>query len=442
MELKRLSLLNFKNVAEARMEFASRLNCFVGGNGAGKTNVLDAVHYLSMCKSAFGMSDAQSIRHGADFFLVDGEYRSDSERRESVVCSCRRGAAKVVKRAGKQYEKLSDHIGLVPIVMVSPSDTSLISESGEERRRYLNAFISQLDREYLAALVRYNHLLAERNKLLKLHGTGMDDVLEVIDLQMAEAGGRIYARRKEMLGRIAPMVAEYYALLAGDRERIELSYKSELDEAPMDELLRRSREKDRVMQFTTSGVHRDDIRMRIGGYALRKYGSQGQQKSFLVALKLAQYKIVAEAQGERPLLLLDDIFDKLDMRRVERLIALVCEPLFGQIFITDCNKVRLEGILDRCGEAYTLFDVADGEIGVLSGSGRVVGAEEGPGEGPDGDKAAVRDGEEKAAGPVVPNDAGAADGQCDAAEGEGLSGAAGDEAPQHLRADAGERAGA
>ena len=374
MELKRLTLLNFKNVTEARIEFASRLNCFVGGNGAGKTNVLDALYYLSMCKSALGMSDAQSIRHGADFFLAEGEYRSDDGRRETVVCSCRRGAAKVVKRAGKQYDKFSEHIGLIPIVMVSPSDTSLISEAGEERRRYLNAFISQLDREYLSALVRYNHLLAERNKLLKTSAP-IADLMEVIDMQLAEFGSRIYQKRKQMVERMAPLVADYYALLSDDRERIELSYRSELDEAPMEVLLKRAYDKDRIMQFTTCGVHRDDVRMRIGGYALRKYGSQGQQKSFLVALKLAQYKIVAEMQGESPLLLLDDIFDKLDMQRVERLIALVCDPLFGQTFITDCNKVRLESILDRCGEPYTMFDVADGVIGCVSGAGRLLESE-------------------------------------------------------------------
>lgn len=363
MHLNRLSLLNFKNIREAQLDFSPRINCFVGDNGTGKTNLLDAIHYLSMCKSAFGLSDSQCVRHGDEGFVVNGIYGTPNGRNETIVCTYQRGNAKKLSRGGKEYEKLSDHIGLLPIVMIAPSDTALINESGEERRRYLNSLISQLDRDYLSALIRYNHILAERNKLLKNQGTAnFNEILEVFDMQLAALGTALHKRRRELIEELAPLVAQAYLKLSEDREQVELTYRSELNETPMDELLRLTRTKDLVNQFTTGGVHRDDIRMSIGGYPLRKYGSQGQQKSFLVALKLAQYDIVAAHCGHRPILLLDDIFDKLDMQRVEQLIGIVSDERFGQIFITDCNKVRLEGILsgNRCD--YTLFSVADGTV--------------------------------------------------------------------------------
>ena len=363
MHLQKLSLLNFKNIAEAEIELSPQINCFVGDNATGKTNLLDAVHYLSMGKSAFSLSDSQCMRHGEDNFLVNGCYLDSAEHTERIVCSCRKGAPKKLCRNGKEYEKLSDHVGLVPLVMVTPSDTSLINESGEERRRYLNSFISQLDREYLSTLVRYNRILAERNRLLKTqHLPHFDELLDVLDLQLAPLGTMLYEHRKRLLEELAPLVAEYYATLSGDQERVELDYRSELAARPFDEILRDAAQKDRINQFTTSGVHRDDIRMGIGGYPLRKYGSQGQQKSFLVALKLAQYDIVAARHPSRPILLLDDIFDKLDMQRVGQLIRIVADRRFGQIFITDCNKVRLEAVLSDSGCAYTLFNVTDGTI--------------------------------------------------------------------------------
>lgn len=361
MYLKKLSLLNFKNIAQQELVFRPGINCLVGDNGAGKTNVVDAVHLLSMCRSALQMTDSQSVRHGTDFYLVEGEYLTDAGRREQVVCSYTRRGGKVLKRNGKEYERLSDHVGLLPAVIVSPSDAALICDAADERRRYLNAFISQLDRSYLTAVMRYNAVLAERNRLLKNRPD--ETVLEIYDRQMAEHGAVIHARRQEYAGRLRPLVGEFYRLLSGDREQVELIYRSELNDRPFDELLRAARQKDLANEFTTSGLHRDDLVLRIGGYPLRKYGSQGQQKSFLIALKLAQYVLVSEALGERPVLLLDDLFDKLDAGRVEQLIRLVSEDSFGQIVITDCNPTRLRRILDKAGGAYSLFTVENGGIG-------------------------------------------------------------------------------
>ena len=347
MHLKKIALLNFKNMTQEELALCPGINCLVGDNGAGKTNVVDAVYYLSMCKSSLQMTDAQSIRHGADFFLVEGQYATDAGKSESVVCSFSRKGGKVLKRNGKEYDRLSDHVGLIPAVIVSPADSALISDAADERRRYLNAFISQLDRAYLNSVMRYNTVLAERNRLLKTRPD--ETMLQIYDMQ-------------EFAERLQPVVAEYYRILSGDREQVELHYKSELNERPFEEVLLAARQKDLVNEFTTAGIHRDDLTLRIGGYPLRKYGSQGQQKSFLIALKLAQYTIVAQEKGERPILLLDDLFDKLDAGRVEQLIRLVSDDAFGQILITDCNPTRLKTILDKAGGDYALFSVADGTV--------------------------------------------------------------------------------
>lgn len=360
MYLKKLVLINFKNIAQAEITLSERLNCFVGDNGAGKTNVLDAVYYLSMSKSALTMTDGQSVRHGEDFFVVEGTYVGDSGSNDTVNCSFLRRSGKVLKLNGKEYDRMADHVGRFPVVMVSPQDSVLITDAAEERRRYLNAFLSQLDRDYLASLMRYNAVLAERNRFLK--SSSDEQMLQIYDMQLADHAARIYERRRDIIDRMRPLVAEFYRQLSGDREQVEIEYRSELASASMGELLLASRERDIVNGFTTSGVHRDDMSLRIGGYPLRKYGSQGQQKSFLMSLKLAQYRILAEVCGERPLLLLDDLFDKLDTSRVENLLSLVAGDGFGQIFITDCNRSRLETILSRAGEKYALFMVEGGDI--------------------------------------------------------------------------------
>ena len=360
MYLKKLVLINFKNIAQAEITLSERLNCFVGNNGAGKTNVLDAVYYLSMSKSALTMTDGQSVRHGEDFFVVEGTYAGDSGSSDTVNCSFLRRSGKVLKLNGKEYDRMADHVGRFPVVMVSPQDSVLITDAAEERRRYLNAFLSQLDRDYLASLMRYNAVLAERNRFLK--SSSDEQMLQIYDMQLADHAARIYERRRDIIDRMRPLVAEFYRQLSGDREQVEIEYRSELASASMGELLLASRERDIVNGFTTSGVHRDDMSLRIGGYPLRKYGSQGQQKSFLMSLKLAQYRILTEVCGERPLLLLDDLFDKLDTSRVENLLSLVAGDGFGQIFITDCNRSRLETILSRAGEKYALFMVEGGDI--------------------------------------------------------------------------------
>ncbi len=360
MILKKLSLINFKNLAQQIIELEPSINCFVGDNGTCKTNIVDAIHYLAMCKSALGMSDSQCVLHGEDFFVVDGTFENKDGRKEQVVCSYKRGNQKVIKRNDKSYERFSDHVGVIPTVIVSPADSMLISESGEERRRYINAFISQFDHDYLAAMIRYNGALAERNKYLKI---GSDEqMLLIYDMQLATAAAKIFERRKEMIERLQPIVANFYKILSGDRETVSLTYRTDLAEGELTELLLKSREKDLILGHTTVGIHRDDIHFTIGDVPLRKYGSQGQQKSFIIALKLAQYQIIAEQTGKAPILLLDDVFDKLDESRVAELITLVASDSFGQIVITDCSHERMERLLANSGAEYKLFDVTYGKV--------------------------------------------------------------------------------
>lgn len=360
MRLKKLLLINFKNITQADINLSDGINCFVGDNGAGKTNILDAIYYLAMSKSAFTMTDGQSVHHGEDFFVIEGSYLSDNSSVELVNCSFSHKGGKVLKCNGKEYDRLADHVGRFPVVIVSPQDSSLITDAAEERRRYLNSFISQIDRAYLNSMMRYNTILLERNRFLK--SSSDEAMLQIYDMQLSEHGTRVYEMRKTIIERMQPLVAEYYRALSDDREKVDINYRSELANRPLSDLLLQARERDIINQFTTVGVHRDDVVFRIGDYPLRKYGSQGQQKSFLIALKLAQYRLVAEATGEKPVLLLDDLFDKLDMGRVEKLLSLVSGEDFGQICITDCNKVRLESILERAGKEYSLFVVEGGDL--------------------------------------------------------------------------------
>ena len=360
MLLKKLLLINFKNIIQSEISLSDGINCFVGDNGAGKTNILDAIYYLSMSKSAFTMTDGQSVSHGEDFFVAEGSYLSDEGRAELLNCSFSRRGGKVLKRNGKEYERLADHVGNFPVVIVSPRDSDLITDAADERRRYLNSFISQIDKVYLKSIMRYNTVLAERNTFLKRSSD--EQMLQIYDMQLDEHGRRVYEMRRKIVEQMSPLVVEYYRELSEDREQVEITYRSELEQMSLMDILQRNRERDLVNQFTTSGVHRDDLIFKIGGYPLRKYGSQGQQKSFLIALKLAQYRLLAESTGEKPILLLDDLFDKLDMRRVEHLLELVSGEGFGQICITDCNKVRLETTLSRAAADYALFTVEGGDI--------------------------------------------------------------------------------
>ena len=358
MILDTLSIINFKNIAEGQITLSKQINCFVGDNGAGKTNILDAVHYLALARSMHTITDSQSVRHGEEGFVVDGNFKHDDGRPERVVCGYQRRAGKTLKRNGKEYERLSEHVGSFPIVVVSPSDTALISDSAEERRRYVNRFLSQIDRGYMSQLIRYNSALQERNKLLKTNPS--EEMLLIYDVMLSASADAIFKRRTEIVGQLKPLVEEYYAMLSDERESVDIEYRSELQNGSLAELLLQSRQKDFVNEFTSVGVHRDDIQFSIGGFALRKFGSQGQQKSFLIALKLAEYRLLAEHVGDKPILLLDDLFDKLDMRRVAQLLRLVSGDMFGQIFITDCNKHRLQHTLSEAGVEYQLFHVNDG----------------------------------------------------------------------------------
>lgn len=358
MILDTLSIINFKNIADEQLKLSEQVNCFVGDNGAGKTNILDAVHYLALARSMHTITDAQSVRHSEDAFLLDGRFRRDDGRSEQVVCSYTRRGGKTLKRNGKEYERLSEHVGGFPIVVVSPADSALISDSAEERRKYVNRFISQIDRGYMAQLIRYNTTLQERNRLLKANPS--EEMLLIYDGMLSASADVLFKCRQEVIAQMRPIVEEYYAMLSDERETIGMEYRSELQNSTLAELLLASRKRDFINEFTTVGVHRDDVLFSIGGYPLRKFGSQGQQKSFLIALKLAEYRLLAERVGDKPILLLDDLFDKLDMRRVSQLLRLVGGDMFGQILITDCNKHRLQRTLSEAGVEYELFHIAEG----------------------------------------------------------------------------------
>lgn len=362
MVLDHLSLLNFKNIEQAEIDFSTSLNCFVGANGSGKTNVLDSIHYLSLTRSASSMSDLQCVRQGdTNFFIVKGSYTYPDERSEQISVSYRRQGGKKVIRNGKQYDRLMDHIGLVPVVMIAPSDNYLISESGDERRKFLNTHLSQADPHYMAALARYNLLLAERNRLLK-NPQGFDEILDILNTQMADVAAVIHSKRRDFVLRIAPVVSCYYRAISGDRETVNVRYRSALSDEPLLDILRRNAQRDYALGYTSSGIHRDELELTILDMPIRRYGSQGQQKSMLIALRLAEAKVMESDSSDKAILLLDDIFDKLDMERVENLIELVSSEDFGQIFITDSNKVRLEGIVARFAADYKLFTLEKGEI--------------------------------------------------------------------------------
>ena len=360
MILKSLSILNYKNIAEASLEFSAKVNCLLGNNGMGKTNILDAIHYLSFCKSGLDRTDANTVRYGEEFMLLQGEYERNSKQ-ENISCAIQKGKKKAVKRNGKEYHKLSEHIGLLPLVMVSPNDWNLIQGGSEERRRLIDQIISQGNGGYLDALIRYGKGIEQRNAMLK---QGYSDPLlyESVDGYICEAATEIHRARKEWIEQFTPIFMRYYNAIGNCNETVRLDYRSELNERSCADVLRSNFGKDRVLGYTSQGVHRDDIELMLGDALMRKTGSQGQCKTYTIALRFAQFEFLKKEAGITPLLLLDDIFDKLDMQRVEQLIGMVSQERFGQIFITDCNKVRLVGILqsNRCD--YTLFNVADGSI--------------------------------------------------------------------------------
>lgn len=363
MLLDHLSIINYRNLEQVELDFSPKLNCFFGQNGQGKTNLLDALYYLSFCKSASNPSDAQNILHGQDFFMLQGNYHRDSGIKEEVYCALKRQKKKVFKRNQKEYQRFSQHIGLFPLVMVSPGDSVLIQGVGEERRRFLDQVISQYDPAYLDALIRYNRALEQRNTMLK-NQDGTDEELFLITEQiLSESAQRVSSTRQSFIEEFIPSFREIHSAISQDREPVSLSLKTHcLDAEALRQALQQSRERERIVGYTLHGSHRDDLEMLLGGYPIRREGSQGQNKTFLVSLKLSQFMFLSQKSNEVPLLLLDDIFDKLDSGRVEQIIRLVGSERFGQIFITDTNRENLDRILSRCGSEYRLFHVESGKI--------------------------------------------------------------------------------
>ena len=346
MYLKNLSIVNFKNYEQAELDFSPKINCFVGLNGSGKTNLLDAVHYLSFCKSFFNPIDSQNIRHGEEYFVIQGLFFKN-EAEENIYCGMKMNQKKQFKRNKKEYSRLADHIGLIPLVMISPEDSFLISEGSEDRRRFVDSVISQYDREYLEDLIIYNRILQHRNKLLKEFansGTYDEDSLELWNDQLIAPGKKIHEKRKQFIEQLIPVFQKYYEYISSGNESVSLTYQSHLENEDFKTLLSSSLRKDMILQYTTVGTHKDDLIFTVNNFPLKKSGSQGQQKTFLLALKLAQFDFIKNINNLNPLLLLDDIFDKLDAIRVSKLLALVSENHFGQIFITDTNLERTDQI--------------------------------------------------------------------------------------------------
>lgn len=366
MTLKHLSILNYKNIEEAELDFSPGLNCVIGCNGEGKTNLLDAIRFLSLCKSLGVTQDSLCIRHEQDFFMLKGQYECEDDTLEEIQCSLKRGQKKIMRRQGKPYKRLAEHIGLIPIVLVSPSDGLLIAGGSEERRRFIDVVISQMDLPYLDSLTRYNKALLQRNALLKMEPPCDAEILSLWEEQMAIEGEFIYQRRQKYIDEFIPIFQRYYNLIAQDHEQVSLSYISHCQRGPLLDVIQRDRYKDLAVGYSLHGIHRDDLEMLINGYPIKREGSQGQNKTMLVALKLAQYDFLHHTgTGTRPILLLDDIFDRLDAQRVERIVNLVSGDSFGQTFITDTNRDHLDKILSLTSQDYKLFYCENGTFSEL-----------------------------------------------------------------------------
>lgn len=361
MFLKKLALVNYKNFTSQNFEFDTKLNCFVGPNGIGKTNILDAIYHLSFGKGYFNPVATQNIRHGEDFFVIDGTFEkndSDNIREEKIVCSLKRGMKKIIKRNGKVYDRLSDHIGLLPLVIISPADRDLIIEGSDTRRKFIDGVISQSDKKYLQDLIKYNKVLAQRNSLLKYFAANQtfdSATLSVYNEQLHGYGSDIYTKREKFMETFISIFKAQYAAIAGGNEEVSLTYESKLAENDLLTLLQKNIEKDKFLQYTSVGIHKDDLNFQIGGHPIKKFGSQGQQKSFLIALKFAQFHFMKELAKTTPVLLLDDIFDKLDENRVAHIMGLVDNENFGQLFISDTHAERTENIIKNIHQSYKIF---------------------------------------------------------------------------------------
>ena len=378
MILEKLSLINYKNIREATLDLSPKINCMIGSNGVGKTNILDAVYFLSFCHSASNPVDSQVIRHDEEFLFVEGVYAADPDSgsaanispssfllplSSTISCGMKRGIKKHFRRDKKEYRRLSEHIGLIPLVMVSPADTLLIDGGSEERRRLMDMVISQYDHTYMESVTRYNKALQQRNTMLKQEEEPDGEIMSLWEEQMAIEGERIYKRRETFVSELTPIFQRYYERISGNREQVAIEYISHCQRGPLLEVIQRDRAKDRIMGYSLHGTHRDDLVFSLGGHPIRREGSQGQHKTFVVALKLAQFDFLRRTNGgNTPILLLDDIFDKLDASRVEQIVTLVAGEEFGQIFITDTNRSHLDQILSASSHDYKIFHVEDGEI--------------------------------------------------------------------------------
>ena len=378
MKLEHLSIVNYKNIREAELDFSSGVNCLVGKNGMGKTNLLDALYYLSFCKAFNGVTDSQVITHGEDFFMLSASYELNGTP-EDIRCGYKMRSKKSFKRSGKEYQRLSDHIGLLPVVMLTPADNVLLQGGSEERRKLMDMIISQQNKPYLNALIRYNQALQQRNSLLKmaqnpttafaqLSATTPDPlVFQACEEQMDFYGQQLYAARRQFVDDFEPVFQDFYSRISMDREQVHLTYTSHFAEGqPLTTLLNAVRGRDLALGYTTRGSHKDELHFTIGDQPMKQIGSQGQNKTFLVGLKLAQFDFLRRMGHTTPILLLDDIFDRLDGDRVEQIIRLVAGQSFGQIFITDTNREYLDRIIDRCTDCYKLYGVEDGKYVVIS----------------------------------------------------------------------------
>lgn len=363
MILKNISILNFKNIREASLALSPNLNCFLGRNGEGKTNFLDAVYYMSFCRSSFNPVDSQIIMHGQDFFVVEGRYENEAGDPIDIYCGMKRGTKKHFKRDKKEYKRLSQHVGLIPLIFVSPADQALIVGGSEERRRLMDVVISQYDNAYIESLNSYNKALQQRNALLKMDDEPDPSLLDIWEQEMARHGTVVYKAREEFVQRLVPVFQDIYNHISDGHERVSLRYVSHGQRGDLLDVIQRDRFKDRAVGYSLHGVHRDDLEMLLGDYQMRREGSQGQSKSYVLALKLAQFDFLRRTASQTtPLLLLDDIFDKLDSHRVEQIVKLVSGDGFGQIFITDTNRDHLDQILRSVTYDYRMFDVRGGEI--------------------------------------------------------------------------------
>jgi len=368
MFIRNLNVVNYKNLIHADLQFSSKLNCFIGNNGVGKTNLLDCLYYLSFCKSYFNLPDSQNVRHNEDFFVIQGKYDYNGDA-EDIYCGFKSNHKKIFRRNKKEYERLSDHIGLVPLVMISPSDSILIQGGSEERRRFMDSVISQYDRQYLDWLLKYNRALLQRNNLLKFFAANRQfdaDNLEVWNEQLIFTGERIFNKRIEFLEALLPVFQKYYDFICQGNEKVRLEYQSQLKDQDFRKLLEESVSKDTVLQYTSVGIHKDDLELKIDDNPIKKLGSQGQNKTYLISLKFAQFDFIRSVNTVKPILLLDDIFDKLDSSRVGQIVKLVSDSNFGQIFITDTNREHLDGIIREVGGSdYKIFLVSAGQISTM-----------------------------------------------------------------------------